>query len=84
MSVHVAQPVVRVGVLGVQGDGLLAGGDGLVVAAQFTVHGAQPVVRVGELGVQGDGLLVGGDGLVVRPRSQYASPSMMCADALRV
>ena len=54
---------MRVGVLGVEGDGLLVGGDGLVVAAQVTVHVAQPVVRVGVLGVQGDGLLIGGDGL---------------------
>ena len=65
VAVHIAEAVVRVGVFGVEGDGLLEGGQRFLVSAQVAVHIAEAGVRVGFFGVEGDGLPEGGQRFLV-------------------
>ena len=50
LLVHVAEAAVRRGGLGVESDGGVVRGDGLLVLVLLSVHAAEAVVRIGVLG----------------------------------
>ena len=64
-AVDDAPVVVGVGVVGVEFDGLVVIGQGLVVAALVVVGDAPVDVGLGVVGVEFDGLVVVGQGFVV-------------------
>ena len=62
LPVGYAQVVVRKGIVRLQTDGFLVGGDGGIVLALFLIGIAEVVVRVCKVWLETDGFLVGGDG----------------------
>ena len=59
------------GVVGLEGDGLTVGGDGLVELALARSGHCRDCCGLREVGLEGDGLTIGGDGLVeLAPLSQ--------------
>ena len=55
------------GVIGLEGNRLAIGGDGLVELAFVSQGIAEIVVGLGVVGLEGDGLAIGGDGLFELP-----------------
>ena len=59
-----AEVIVRVGVIGLDGERLAVAGDSLIQPPQILERITKVVVRLGEIGLDGESLLVAGDGLV--------------------